>query len=169
MMKRKLKKINLKLAFQLLIVTTAISSVLSISKFRSSVTANDTASVAIPILESTTITLDNIYPKMESKKYKLIVKNSNDNKSSEVSMNYLIDVEQLGNLPLKIELCEEGKNSNLLVNGKMAETKKIGINESQHKYELIITWDGSKDGNDSYIYSGETSYIKIDVNSVQAD
>lgn len=189
MKKKKIRKINLKLAFQILIITTIISSMLSISRYRSSVDMDDTALIAVPVLESTTVNLTNIHPAMQPKEYELVVKNfknlskvlennlvENTEVVTEVNMSYKIHIEQLGNLPLKIEIYNsengEKNGANLLLNGEnILETKdiQVPINKTEQKYKLIISWDTSDNKYLDYKYNGEISYIKIDVNSVQVD
>lgn len=168
------KKINLKFAILLLIITTIIASILSVSKFRLTINKNSNTTIAIPILGSQTINLEKqVYPDMTPIEYDLIVENSNLNgKKSEVNLSYTIEVQNMGVIPLKIAIYKSVNNQptgeNLLTDG-ITTPEKMLIWQSNHKYKLIISWDDTNEDYNSYKYSGETNYLKIDINAVQVD
>lgn len=169
------RRINLKILIMLLLITTAIASALSMSKFETTITSSNKTIVAVPMIDSsTTLKLDDniLYPNMEKPiEYSLVVKNAKDNKVNQVSLKYTIKIESLGNIPLDIAVYREddtNNETNLLTNGKTSEID-MPIDEAIHNYKLIIKWDNTLEGYNNYLYNGEVSYVKIDIDAVQVD
>lgn len=178
-MSRIQKKVENKLSIQKLIffciVTTIIVTALTLSKYESSVASSDNTKVATAIMnlssEMSVIPVS-VSPLEKEKEYIFKVSNIEEEKSSEVSMEYTLKIENLGNLPLDFELYtydeEKIGNSNLLVgNGNITDKIEMKLNdEGIHTYKLKIKW---REGENSYLYSQTIDYVRLVLKATQID
>lgn len=155
-------------------VTTIIVLVFSISKYTTTLADADSAIVAMPIMNlSSSNSLElQISPTDEEKTYILQISNYLDSQTSEVSMNYYIQITSLGNLPLEFKLYTYenetiGDTDLLEGNGNMTDQIEMGFDQKTiHSYALKISWKSTET---SYQYAGEIDYIDIIVRSEQID
>ena len=171
--KRQKRERKLKNLIMLCIFTTIIVTTLTLSKYKSSIAGNSNAKVATPIInisaENPVIAVK-INPIQSENIYEFSVSNIKDDKKSEVSMEYTIQIESLRNLPLCYELYrieDENETEDLFEqNGDITETIQMNLEESKHTYKLKIKW---KEDEQSYLYAQTIDYIQIKINSSQVD
>lgn len=168
-----MKKGNIILVLIILIaiLVLIISLATSYARYEQKYTATNTTQVAVPIiklLDTETITLK-INPKNSEKTYRFNVSNIENEKKSEVSMQYTIQITTLENLPLEFELYkwenEQVTTTNLLTNN-ITENIQMRLGSPAHEYQLKIKW---KDNNNDYKYAKVVDYIQIRVHSEQID
>lgn len=165
---QKIKPINI-LAL-LCIVTAIILISVSISKYTNVISGIDSAQVAVPIINLEENTLDiNINPNDTEKEYVFKVSNKDENKTSEVAMEYTLEIKNTNNLPVEFELysCKSGvtDSTNLLDNNKTSQIK-LGLNDEEQEYKLKIKWNQE---NKNYKYAKVIDYVQIVLNSSQID
>lgn len=153
------------------ILVLIISLATSYARYEQKYTATNTAQVAVPIiklLDTEAITLK-INPEDTEKVYTFKVSNIDDEKKSEVSMQYTIQIKTLDNLPLEFELYryENGQvgTTNLLTNN-ITENIPMKLGSAEHEYQLKIKWE---DNNRDYKYAKVVDYIQIKLHSEQMD
>ena len=143
-MKNDKNRISLKILIFLSIITTIIVASLSLSKFESSVATEDGTRVAYPIINlatETEVISVPISPVIGENTYTFSISNKEEEKQSEVSIEYTIQIESLENLPLEFELYT-------------------------YDYQLKFKW---REDETSYKYSKTIDYIQLIVNSYQKD
>ncbi|MBR1802456.1 MAG: hypothetical protein IJ777_00540 [Clostridia bacterium] len=169
----KAKKLSVSKLILFSIITTMIVTVLTSSRYESSTASSDNAKVAVPVINLSSNTLDlSINPNTDEKEYVFKVTNTEDEKQTEVTMEYAIQIKSLGNLPLEFELYqyEDGVlgNTNLLSgNGSITNFIKMGLNEKiEHTYMLKIKWRQTEK---SYQYNKTIDYVQVVLDSKQVD
>lgn len=165
---QKIKPINILVL--LCIITTIILISVSISKYTNVISGGDSAQVAVPIINLEENTLDiNINPNDLEKEYVFKVSNKEEDKISEVAMEYTLEINNANNLPVEFELysCKSGvtDNTNLLDNNKTSKIK-LGLNDEEQEYQLKIKWNQE---NKNYQYAKVIDYVQIVLNSSQID
>lgn len=167
------KRIKLKRLIEIFILTAILTSYISASKYSATANASSEAKIAMPVLSSKVISLENVYPDMASKEYPLEIYGSDETYNNQVTLEYTIKITNEGNIPLKIELYKTDKINDEIIETKVKETDKITMpakNET-HTYNLKISWDSTlqEPKYNNYIFNGETNYIKIDIDGNQVD
>ena len=103
------------------------------------------------------------------KEYVFKVSNKEEDKISEVAMEYTLEINNANNLPVEFELysCKSGvtDNTNLLDNNKTSKIK-LGLNDEEQEYKLKIKWNQE---NKNYQYAKVIDYVQIVLNSSQID
>ena len=101
--------------------------------------------------------------------YQEVSSNKEENKTSEVAMEYTLEINNANNLPVEFELysCKSGvtDNTNLLDNNKTSKIK-LGLNDEEQEYKLKIKWNQE---NKNYQYAKVIDYVQIVLNSSQID
>ena len=96
---QKIKPINILVL--LCIITAIILISVSISKYTNVISGGDSAQVAVPIINLEENTLDiNINPNDLEKEYVFKVSNKEEDKISEVAMEYTLEINNANNLPV---------------------------------------------------------------------
>ena len=134
------------------------------------ISGGDSAQVAVPIINLEENTLDiNINPNDLEKEYVFKVSNKEEDKISEVAMEYTLEINNANNLPVEFELysCKSGvtDNTNLLDNNKTSKIK-LGLNDEEQEYKLKIKWNQESK---NYQYAKVIDYVQIVLNSSQID
>ena len=167
----KKRKIILILIFIIIILVLIISLATSYARYEQKYTATNTAQVAVPIiklLDTEAITL-RINPNEKEKNYTFKVSNVDEDKKSEVSMQYTIQIKTLDNLPLEFELYkyENGQigTTNLLTNN-ITPNIPMKLGSAEHEYQLKIKW---QDNSNDYKYAKIVDYVQINLKSEQMD
>ena len=165
---QKIKPINILVL--LCIITAIILTSVSISKYTNVISGGDSAQVAVPIINLEENTLDiNINPNDLEKEYVFKVNNKEEDKTSEVAMEYTLEINNANNLPVEFELysCKSGvtDNTNLLDNNKTSKIK-LGLNDEEQEYKLKIKWNQESK---NYQYAKVIDYVQIVLNSSQID
>lgn len=122
-----------------------------------------------------------LYPGAEAKVIPITVSNYKGDATCEVELEYDIQVETTGNLPLEFSLrgekdADDSNAASILVGPfRQAEgsTLKWGAEEGrlpqgekrEHRYELVVAWPAAEKSAD---YSGEIDMVSITVNARQA-
>ncbi len=167
----KKRKIILILIFIIIILVLIISLATSYARYEQKYTATNTAQVAVPIiklLDTEAITL-RINPNEKEKIYTFKVSNADEEKKSEVSMQYTIQIKTLDNLPLEFELYkyENGQaGTTNLLNNNITENIPMKLGSSEHEYQLKIKW---QDNSNDYKYAKVVDYVQINLKSEQMD
>jgi len=163
-------KISIHQLMFLCIITTIIVSIISFSRYKTSVATDAKSKVAVPIIElnaENSVLPINISPSQSENIYTFKVANNDGENESEVSMEYTLQINSLGNLPLDFELYnQENENVNLLNENKLTETIQLNVGEEPHIYNLKIKW---KEDRKSYEYSQTIDYIQVVLKSQQKD
>ena len=119
--------------------------------------------------ENSELTL-NINPIQNENVYMFMVDNTEEDKKSEVSMEYILKVLSFNNLPLEFELYKAedvDESTNLLEgNGNTTEPDILNWDEEAHNYKLKIKW---KNDEKSYLYAQTIDYVQIVLESEQAN
>ena len=170
------------LACLTLITTYLLSG--AYSKFFSGASGSDSARVArfSPKFTSTGIIIENQlpgFPDIPNNSYEIPfeVKNTSDDKVSEVAIKYKIVLKTTGNIPLKFTVCKsDGSNSKEFnCNGTSGEQKYYYTNDTlvfgvgtkaSIDYKLKIEWPSDK--NDAQ-FSGMTDAVYLSVEFEQID
>ena len=163
---QKIKPINI--LFLLCIITAVVLVSLSVAKFKNAVSGIDSSQVAVPIINLTVNVLDiKMNPNDKEKEYVFKVSNKDENKTSEVSMEYTLEIKNTNNLPLEFELYKNGNTEdvNLLTNNK-TQSIKLNLNDEEQEYKLKIKWNQE---NRNYQYAKVIDYVQIVLNSSQID
>lgn len=173
--RRQRKKLRTDRLIFLFIITTIIVTILTLAKYKSTIATEESsikvAFPAIDLLSDEILDVD-INPTTEDKELIFAVTNTEEEKRTEVAMNYTVKIESLSNLPLEFELYTYDNNTkgteNLLQgNGNITDDINFNFNEDKtDTYMLIIKW---KEGQTDYRYSHTIDYVRIVVNGVQAD
>jgi hypothetical protein len=175
--RKKEKRVTIGKLIFLTLITTIIISIITLSKYRTTVTGSDNTKIAVPFiyLNTSEILEIKMNPIENKKEYEFSVSNNESGVDSDVSMEYTIQIQTMNNLPLDFELYTYDNNimgtENLFEkNGAITKNKiKMDLNENQeitHSYKLIIKW---RENNTSYKFSQVEDYIKIVVDSNQID
>ena len=110
-----------------------------------------------------------INPSEKEKNYTFKVSNVDEDKKSEVSMQYTIQIKTLDNLPLEFELYkyENGQigTTNLLTNN-ITPNIPMKLGSAEHEYQLKIKW---QDNSNDYKYAKVVDYVQINLKSEQMD
>ena len=154
----------------LCIITSIILVSVSISKYKNVMSVSDSVQVAVPIINLEENVLDvRINPTDTEKDYVFKVSNKEEDKKSEVSMQYTIQIKTLDNLPLEFELYkyENGQigTTNLLTNN-ITQNIPMKLGSAEHEYQLKIKW---QDNSNDYKYAKVVDYVQINLKSEQMD
>lgn len=171
---RRRHKLNSKRLIMCFIVTTIMVTILTLSKYKTTTAKESSAKVAFPAIDllSDEILDVDINPTTEDKELIFAVTNTEEEKRTEVAMNYTVKIESLSNLPLEFELYTYDNNTkgteNLLQgNGNITDDINFNFNEDKtDTYMLIIKW---KEGQTDYRYNHTIDYVQIVINGVQVD
>ena len=173
--RRQRKKLRTDRLIFLFIITTIIVTILTLAKYKSTIATEESsikvAFPAIDLLSDEILDVD-INPTTEDKEFIFAVTNTEEEKRTEVAMNYTVKIESLSNLPLEFELYTYDNNTkgteNLLQgNGNITDDINFNFNEDKtDTYMLIIKW---KDGQTDYRFSHTIDYVRVVVNGVQVD
>ena len=168
---KKSKKITVDKLIFLCLFTTMIVIFLSISKYQSTTAGSDNIKVASPVIMLSSNTLQiKINPIEAEQEYLFQVSNSDEEKRSEVSMKYTLEIKTLSNLPLDFELYQIGSEENLLEgNGNTTKEITMYLNEDEkviNEYRLKIKW---REEENSYKFSNVADCVQIVLNSTQVD
>lgn len=164
------------------LVTTIVTSV-SLARYASSQDIYAKGLVASLATGSTTridVPLDDMYPGMSEKTVRFNVVNYSGDKVSEVAMDYEIQIETTGNLPLAFSLRGDKQSgdsdpNSLLVGTMDPDTRKAvggrlpiagAGQKTEHTYQLTVTWPETEASVD---YSKEIDMLTIRVNAAQVD
>jgi len=125
---------------------------------------------ADPIIDLTSNTLElSISPSKKGNEYLFSVEIVNGEEVTNASMQYDLEFQSLGNLPLEFELYEQSDEeevNNLLVeNGKATNVLRLNSEKYKTEYKLKVNW---KENSNSYLYSETIDYVKIILESSQA-
>ena len=170
----KSKKLSLGKLVYLVIFTTAIVTVITLSKYHLASAGSSSAKVAALALDLTSNQFSMnvpINPEMENE-YVFAVTNNKDDKQAEISMEYTIEIKTLNNLPLEFELYTydndiKGSTNLLKSNGNISDVMILDGNKlDTKKYILAVKWN--KDSR-SYKYSHTIDYIQIVVKATQVN
>ena len=154
----------------LCIITSIILVSVSISKYKNVMSVSDSVQVAVPIINLEENVLDvRINPTDTEKDYVFKVSNKEEDKKSEVSMQYTLEIKNTNNLPLKFELYNYANGAivgeNLLSNNK-TQIIPLKLNDEEQGYQLKIKWNQE---NKNYQYAKVIDYVQIVLNSSQID
>jgi len=151
-------------------ITTIFAVALSFSSYKTTLAGTSGSKVAVPVINLSSDTLGiSISSEIKEKSYLFDVENSKDGQKSEVSMQYILEIQTLGNLPLEFELYEVSdsqETTNLLNNSNVTDVIVMDLNEDTHSYKLKIKW---KENETSYLYSRTIDYVKVVLDSSQVD
>lgn len=171
--KIKIKMLRLNQIFFLVVITTIIVSILSFARYRTTISGENVASIAVPVitLSDNVLELENLRPNTNFE-YDFYVTTKYDGKVSDVTMEYDLELIKYSNIPLKVQLYKRDDEQNTLqecvLNDENRTEKRIisfGENDGQtHNYKITIMWDGT---DNDYRYNLETEYIEIKLNSTQ--
>ena len=162
------------------IITTILVTTFTLSKFESSIAGQSHTKVAASVMQ---LTADNpvipieVSPIKQDTIYEFRVSNTDGSQQSEVSMEYTLEIQSIGNLPLEFALYTyEGDNigtTNLLTeSGSTADNSKTTLitmphdTKNPHRYRLHIQW---KEGENSHLYSHTIDYVRLILHSTQID
>ena len=131
---------------------------------------SDSVQVAVPIINLEENVLDvRINPTDTEKDYVFKVSNKEEDKKSEVSMQYTLEIKNTNNLPLKFELYNYANGAivgeNLLSNNK-TQIIPLKLNDEEQGYQLKIKWNQE---NKNYQYAKVIDYVQIVLDSSQID
>lgn len=161
--------------FVAVIITSMMIIIMAISKYKTTKALKDTdTKIATPIVTFTLKELEiQLDPTHKEKTYEFEVSNYNEQTESEVSMNYNIEIETAGNLPITFELYDYDENGNqntsnlLAINGNMTQDKKLEVgSKTKDKYILKMIWNENET---NYLYSKEIDFVNVKLNSEQID
>ena len=143
----------------LCIITSIILVSVSISKYKNVMSVSDSVQVAVPIINLEENVLDvRINPTDTEKDYVFKVSNKEEDKKSEVSMQYTLEIKNTNNLPLKFELYNYANGAivgeNLLSNNK-TQIIPLKLNDEEQEYQLKIKWNQE---NKNYQYAKVIDY-----------
>lgn len=167
----KKSRTRLFLIFLIAILILIISLATSYARYEQKYITTNTAQIAVPIiklLDTKAINLK-INPSEKEKNYTFKVSNVDEDKKSEVSMQYTIQIKTLDNLPLEFELYkyENGQigTTNLLTNN-ITQNIPMKLGSAEHEYQLKIKW---QDNSNDYKYAKVVDYVQINLKSEQMD
>ena len=152
------------------------------ARYTTQVSGEDSARVAIFGHDESIDVPSEISAKLvpgSSAEYALSVANYSGARTSEVTLNYNLEVATAGNLPLQFTLYSVSDNGQRSEIGSFAESStekehtfpkadmafEAGT-QAEHKYVLDMQWDGSTDAAG---YANIPDYIRININVEQAD
>ena len=163
----------------LVIITTSIVLIFSLFVFyKSTVASENSAKVAAFVLElqSDSILDIPIEPIAPNSKQEILfeVSNQKDQKQSEITMQYTVEISSMANLPLSFKLYRYNESTKQYEQVKLTANTtdqiKYGFSEQvNHKYKLEINWNTNAENYNSYEYSKTIDKIKIAVNAIQVD
>lgn len=154
----------------LCIITSIILVSVSISKYKNVMSVSDSVQVAVPIINLEENVLDvRINPTDTEKDYVFKVSNKEEDKKSEVSMQYTLEIKNTNNLPLKFELYNYANGA--IVGEKLLSNNKtqiipLKLNDEEQEYQLKIKWNQE---NKNYQYAKVIDYVQIVLDSSQID
>lgn len=156
--------------FLVVLITIIISTTLSVSSYKTESLSKDKARVAIPVITLSSNLLNiaiEINPLKEIPDYFFEVSNYDEQKETEVSMEYNLQIKTSNSLPLEFEIYNyyDTNKTNLLVNNSTNKIK-MNVGQKNNKYGLKIRW---KENQKNYLYSQEIDYIQLVLNSEQID
>ena len=172
----RIKLMSPQLMVVLVIITTSI--VLIFSLYKSTVASENSAKVAAFVLElqSDSILDIPIEPIAPNSKQEILfeVSNQKDQKQSEITMQYTVEISSMANLPLSFKLYRYNESTKQYEQVKLTANTtdqiKYGFSEQvNHKYKLEINWNTNAENYNSYEYSKTIDKIKIAVNAIQVD
>lgn len=165
---QKIKPINILIL--LCIITSIILVSVSISKYQDVVTGSNLAQIAVPIINLEENVLDvKINPTDTEKNYVFKVSNKEEDKKSDVSMQYTLEVKNTNNLPLEFELynyANGGIDGENLLSDNKTQAIPLKLNNGEQEYQLKIKWNQE---NKNYQYAKVIDYVQIVLNSSQID
>lgn len=180
-MKAKGKKPRLLCYLALAVLVTSLAATGTLAKYSSLFSADASMEVAAFAGGGTInfdVDLENISPG-STKTVQFTVQNYDAEQACEVALNYEIQVETTGNLPLSFQLLgkrEAGDTSaDSVLAGSLDDTLKAAGGKlpiaseggrKQHTYELSMTWSQGETDED---YSKEIDMVTVTVTTVQAD
>ena len=155
-------------------VTTIITTVLTLSKYKSTTEGTSNTKIAFPSVElnSARIIETELNPDITEKQYIFSVSNKTEEKRTEVTMKYNIQINTLSDLPLQFELYtynnnQKGETNLLQGNGNTTDYINFSFDEDkENQYMLVIKWNQAEK---DYRYNNTIDYIQICANSVQVD
>ena len=159
-----------KTLFFLVIIVALFTIPLGLSMFQSKNESVSRATVAL-FANNMTVNIDlenKIYPGSDII-VPILVTNEENNKVSEVSIKYIIEIENTNNLPLEYTLCEDLDCNSIIEGTNKFENDNFKFNKQQKqekKYYLKISWPIEKN---DYEYSNEIDYLKINFIVEQVD
>lgn len=169
------KYIDIKIIIFLTLITTAILTWFSLSEYTSTFGNKDTGNAAQPILNlysnDVVTTTAPIAPKSEQEFY-FEVSGENESNSSEVTMEYKIELSNLGILPLKFRLykfANDNYNTEIPLTNNVTNTITKEVGSDNQKYMLKIVWNDQAENYNSYKYKKLLDYVQIVINSQQKD
>ncbi len=174
----RIKLMSPQLMVVLVIITTSIVLIFSLSKYKSTVASENSAKVAAFVLElqSDSILDIPIEPIAPNSKQEILfeVSNQKDQKQSEITMQYTVEISSMANLPLSFKLYRYNESTKQYEQVKLTANTtdqiKYGFSEQvNHKYKLEINWNTNAENYNSYEYSKTIDKIKIAVNAIQVD
>lgn len=182
-MPNKPKKTALLRYLILAVVATSLVTTGTLAKYSSTFSASMSMQVAAFAGGGTVdfdVGLDDMLPG-DTRTMQFTVQNYSGEADCEVALNYEIQVETLGNLPLEFELigakqADDENEGSVLVNDLDSDLKAVGGSlpiaadeenggRLQHSYELKVTWPQGKTDED---YSREIDMVTVTVTTVQA-
>lgn len=173
-MRRRERRVKVHNLLFLYVATTIIVTVVSFSKYVTTVSTDNIAKIAV-MANSVSFDLDiskDAYPGYEAV-YPIVLVNSEDGKICEVSQKYSMQIqrEEIENIPLEFDLYKDEYCTEIIdkdENGYYTSDDFIlnGTQEETDTYYLKITWP--KEYNDEY-YAFEIGYFSIDIVSTQID
>ncbi len=121
--------------------------------------------VAIPIISLNKLTLDytpeNMYPGFTDE-IEFYVSNYDDINDNEVLMNYYLEIEKVGDIPLKISLFDESDVNIAIDEDNKTKEEELPFDKRYlKKYKIKVEWNQN---DNSYEYAGKS--IKIIINLV---
>lgn len=165
-----MNKRNKKL-FLAVLITSIIISTLTLSKYKTTLASKDKARVATPVISLSSSSLNvgiEINSNIEIPDYVFEVSNYDEQKESEVTMDYVLRVKTSNSLPLEFELYnyEDETQANLLTGNSTSKIRMDANQKTNQKYGLKIKWNKNQK---DYLYSNEIDYIQLVLNSEQVD
>lgn len=137
------------------------------SRYVSSSSSEPTVNVAVPIfntsIESLLVPLDEMYPG-QTKTYNFSVSNYSGNKRSDVTLDYVINIERSTNMPVTVELYKNGINTNVLTNYASPTYTMSHGTDALDNYQLVINWPSQYDDE---VYANLTEYMQIVISANQ--
>lgn len=183
-MKLKVKKTRLLQYLAIAVLVTSLLTTGTLAKYSSMFSADAALNVAAFAgggVMDFDVGLENMIPG-GTRTMQFTVQNYDGEQNCDVALEYEIQVETTGNLPLSFRLvgkksADDDNEASVLASGLNSEMKAVGGRlpiasdeetggRKQHTYELEITWPSSRDDED---YSREIDMVTVTVTTVQAD
>lgn len=157
--------------FLAVLITTIIVTTLALSKYKTASASKDRARIATPVISLSSNLLDigiEISPYKDVADYVFEVSNYDEQKESEVSMEYTLQVKTSKSLPLEFELYnyDDESKTNLLIGDSTDKIQMYADQKTNKKYGLKIKWNENQK---NYLYADEIDYIQLVLNGEQVD